>query len=198
MIQLELYGEVDPAVWSLPLFSNTNWTLPWERRWVVAKAKQTQGTICEVGVFSGATTRELALSYPQRKVRGVDVGDFDSEKNYGVKGIRLGQEVEGLPNVEIHTVGFQHFVLTDEDFFFVDGNHTWGGVQHDTQKVLSWFRPSDSFDNKANGRSGVVVWHDYLLHPNPTQGVFHYLNSISYLWPLRHIFGTTLVYCQFP
>lgn len=68
------------------------------------------------------------------------------------------------------------------ELVFIDGSHSYDYVRSDTEKARAVLAPG-----------GAILWHDY----TPAwPGVMEYLSALSGELPLRHIEGTTLVYCE--
>lgn len=73
------------------------------------------------------------------------------------------------------------------DFAFIDGDHGWKGVLHDTFLAMS------KFDG-----AGRIVWHDY--HDRGTvdvRDVLEILDKMSEQGAMQHVKGTWLAYMDF-
>ena len=72
------------------------------------------------------------------------------------------------------------------DFVFVDGSHSYEYVLNDSRLARRLLRKDGD---------GIIVWHDY----GAWRGVTRALNALyrrdSVFQGLKHIEGTTLVYC---
>jgi predicted O-methyltransferase YrrM len=75
--------------------------------------------------------------------------------------------------------------LISADAIFIDGDHSYGAVMHDTRLAYDLIR-----------EGGIIVWHDYL---NPTVEVTQALNDLMTREGHRiyHIEGTWLAYQRF-
>lgn len=72
--------------------------------------------------------------------------------------------------------------LPAADVIFIDGDHGWRAVLHDSILAQEIVRGG-----------GLIIWHDY--HPNPVVDVMGVLDIIAIAQPaIRHIAGTWLCY----
>lgn len=69
------------------------------------------------------------------------------------------------------------------DLIFIDADHTYAGVKHDTELVLHLVAPE-----------GFLVWHDYANwgYFDGKNGVPEYLGELALELPLAHILGSDL------
>lgn len=78
---------------------------------------------------------------------------------------------------------FQHDNLGSYDLIFIDADHSYSGVKHDTELVLPLVSPT-----------GFIVWHDYANwgYFDGKNGVPEYLKELSEKLPIAHIIGSDL------
>lgn len=69
------------------------------------------------------------------------------------------------------------------DLIFIDADHAYAGVKHDTELVLSLVSPN-----------GYIVWHDYANwgYFDGKNGVPEYLKELSQQLPIAHIIGSDM------
>lgn len=156
-------------------------TFPWECQWLIEKIKGTKGNLLEIGTHRGTTARELALAFPDRQVFCVDVHD----PVYGLSLEELCGEAKNLPNVKLILCdsALYEYKRSDEiAFIFIDGDHTWKGIQTDTEKAMAYYR----------GYHGTIVWHDYV----PWFQSYDYLNWLrrTSLLDIKHVQATTMAF----
>lgn len=70
------------------------------------------------------------------------------------------------------------------DVVFIDGDHSFRAVDHDTRLALQVLEPN-----------GIIIWHDY--HNLGTVDVKPFLDMYAQEQKLVHVIGTWLVYKQF-
>jgi len=150
----------------------------------------------EIGIASGLTARRLLEHVPTLEAYyGVDVPDDF------VTTLRCQQsEVQRVPGRWAYHDPRFHLVvrpqgsleilsmLSDElgqvDAVFIDGDHSYNAVMHDSDTAAKLIRPG-----------GVVIWHDYL---NPGVQVTAALEALLAAgWPMQHVAGTWLAFAQF-
>jgi predicted O-methyltransferase YrrM len=73
--------------------------------------------------------------------------------------------------------------LPYSDAIFVDGDHSYKVVMHDSIMAL-----------EAVTRTGIVIWHDYTSRH--LDDVTDALNKLSETWEIQHITGTWLAFYQ--
>lgn len=138
------------------------WTPPMETQllaWLSTQAPA--GDILEIGCNNGLTTREFALSNPDRTVYAVDFVEVHNtmvaEQQYELPTQEFGKWCSNLPNVRLFNENSRTWDYTRApfSFVFIDGDHSYEGVKADTERALAHL-PSGS----------VIVWHDYeASHP---------------------------------
>lgn len=136
--------------------------------------------ILEVGSFRGYT----ALYIAQHVAADARIVTVDRDPNHGeayrnthyVDRIdrRIGQTSQAL---------FQQDEPESYDFIFLDADHRYAGVKHDTELLLPLLSPS-----------GYFLWHDYANwgYFDGKNGVPEYLNELSKTLPIAHISGSDL------
>jgi len=146
----------------------------------------------EIGIASGLTARRVLEHVPSiEKYYGVDVpSDF-------VTTLRCQQsEVQHKPGRwALHDERFRLVVrdqgsldvadqLEPADAFFIDGDHSYDAVMHDSDTAGGLIKPG-----------GVIVYHDY---QNPGVEVTEALDALHAAgWPLEHVAGTWIAFAQF-
>lgn len=133
------------------------WTPPQETQLLAFLSTQAPlGAILEIGCNNGLTTREFALSNPDRMVYAVDfvspLNTMVDEQQYELPTQEFGKWCAGLPNVQLFNENSREWDYTRAPFtfVFVDGDHSYEGVKADTERALAHL-PSGS----------ILVWHDY-------------------------------------
>lgn len=173
-------------------YDGPRWTQVWDVQALLWLARQTTGSILEIGCNEGRTTRELAIAFPDRNVIGVDSSEPEAKQamdpaqrhEQPAKG-RVGICTDGLSNVLIMDRP-AHDVYTcipkawpAVDFVFIDGDHSYNGVRED-----SW----EALDYLIWKKRGIVAWHDcYEGSPNWV-GVQKFLeNELHRFFNVTHI-----------
>jgi hypothetical protein len=84
---------------------------------------------------------------------------------------------------ETNTAMFQQDALGSYDLIFIDADHSYAGVKHDTELVLPLVSPN-----------GFILWHDYANwgYFDGKNGVPEYLKELSEKLPIAHIIGSDL------
>jgi hypothetical protein len=82
---------------------------------------------------------------------------------------------------ETSTSMFEQDAPGSYDLIFIDADHAYAGVKHDTELVLSLVSPN-----------GYIVWHDYANwgYFDGKNGVPEYLKQLSEKLPIAHIMGS--------
>jgi predicted O-methyltransferase YrrM len=146
----------------------------------------------EIGTFTGATTLAIARNAPGCRVWTLDLPKDELQKlgfdfPVGEQWKAAAQRDEELASriVEVR----QHSRRVDArewegtmDFVFVDADHSYAAVRHDTQLALQVLAPG-----------GVIVWDDYdwTGHPDCV-GVARALQELPRSQNVFHIEGTRL------
>lgn len=199
-MKAEPYDAHGENLLELPLVGAPRATLPHEVQWLCKKASNAPGNILEIGVFQGATTLELATYNRTKKVYALDLPKEEIPKYWPhMTHETVGALARHLPNVHMIFEG-RRFVFKPEQnigFVFIDGDHSWEGCRFDTERAFNYFRPSGRYEDYTNARPGIVAWHDYARWPGDFgMQVYQYLNELSCRWPIVHVVGTTLCYCD--
>lgn len=158
-------------------------------------AKKLGGPFVELGCCDGRTTWFLAHHNPGLDIVAVDWDGAPEVMDAAQKGENQGTPLGYLrnrgryPNVKFLCTDSSHVQLEmiRPKVIFVDGNHTFKGVQMDTENALSY---------RAGLDAGVtLLWHDYHDEgkgPNWV-GVGRYLRGLSQTLPLQRLVGTNLI-----
>lgn len=148
----------------------------------------------EFGTFDGRTTLHLALNAPEDamiytidKERGKF--DFGADTPF-FKQVEVGECFLSTPvrnKIQMLTGDSRQFDLTQfkrsVDFVFIDADHSYDGVMHDTDKAFDMIRPG-----------GLIVWHDYLMVGDVTKAIVDICKGKA----LKSLKGTSLVTWQMP
>lgn len=179
------------AIHEVQLHGSSPATPAHEVQWLCWKARSVAGDILEVGTHYGNTTRELAIHCPNKIVYSIDfITDaptmHPSQQREMPTAETVGIRARGLPNVQLllHDSKTFYYGALDIGLVFIDGDHTYEGVQGDTVMALDYF----------NGRRKplTIVWHDYYDHA--WVSVKKFLTEKMGEYDLRSIKGTHLVY----
>jgi predicted O-methyltransferase YrrM len=103
--------------------------------------------VLEVGSYRGYTTRLLAEHTPDSS----RIVAFDRDPRHGeaYRGTELERKIERRVG-EVDREAFAADAAGSFDLIFLDANHTFEAVQHDSQILLPLVAPD-----------GLFVWHDY-------------------------------------
>ena len=134
--------------------------------------------LMEVGSFRGFTALYLAQHIaPDAKIitvdRYPDHGEAYRDTPYASKiERRVGETGEEM---------FQQDLPGSYDFIFLDADHSYESVKHDTELLLPLLAPN-----------GFFVWHDYANwgYFDGKNGVPEYLGELSAKLPIAHIIGS--------
>ncbi len=162
--------------------------------------------VFEIGTFDGRTTSNLAMNSPEGAVvytLDLPVTDSletahdieDGEEKYA-RDMRVGERFTSndSPWRQKITQLFGDSATFDDspyrgavDFVFVDGSHHADYVRNDTELALRLLGET----------GGLIVWHDYAnaYWPGVTSVLDEYARDPR-LQDMRHIEGTTLVFCR--
>lgn len=145
----------------------THWT-PWRDLGIILRlAALSEGDIVEIGCNRGVTTKALAVSNPRRLVIGIDYSGpttmLKQQMDQPAAG-DIGEAARHLQNVAVldinsRSLSYEHPALRNAGFIFIDGDHSYDGVEADTAKAIEHL-------DKGTGRR-ALVWHDYTSEGNP-------------------------------
>jgi hypothetical protein len=149
--------------------------------------------IWEIGTFDGRTTRVLAANAPDAEVHTLDLPP-SAESAHALSGAErqfVEKDASGArfvgtaeaARITQHLGDSARYDLAPwggrTDLVFVDGSHVEAYVRSDTARARAL----------TDGRSAVVVWHDYGAWPDVTR----VLDELAAVEPLYRVAGTTLV-----
>lgn len=154
-------------------------------------AKQNpDGAIVEIGCNEGATLRNLALYNGWRICYGYDPGVSTNPDQSVEESSEIGKLVQGLSNtIVIGTVATSQSLPGNIALAFIDGDHTYEGVQRDYEAV----RPS-------MGHGGIIAFHDYTardrrpLYEKSWIGVSKFVDTLD--TDLTHVCGTSICWMR--
>jgi predicted O-methyltransferase YrrM len=141
---------------------------------VCAKPKK----LLEVGSFRGYTALLLAQHVSSdAKIVTVDRYPEHGEAYLNTPWASMIERRVG----ETSTSMFEQDAPGSYDLIFIDADHAYAGVKHDTELVLSLVSPN-----------GYIVWHDYANwgYFDGKNGVPEYLKQLSEKLPIAHIMGS--------
>jgi hypothetical protein len=178
-------------------FDGPRWTPAHEVQCLSWLAQQTNGAILEIGCNEGRTTRELALTNPDRLVIGIDyTGEDDTlcREQKGEKPTVIGRHAAMLPNVQLVNAkstdlrDHLHRIVDNNPcigLIFIDGDHSYRGVKEDSLLALDLFA--------GNNLGGLVIWHDCYDDAPAWVGVRAFLeNEFAAKYEVERIEGTWL------
>lgn len=163
---------------------------------IVGLCRGISGNIVEVGCNAGVTTRNLALNMPTKLIYAVDyIGHertmiADQAGENPERGIF--SEAEHLQNVVcIHSKGenVNYEALCEVGTVFIDGDHTYEGVEKDTNKLI------DFPGIRLRKDLILLIWND--CSENETwSGVFKFLSELEKEtgMEINRIEGSTLAF----
>jgi predicted O-methyltransferase YrrM len=152
--------------------------------------------IFELGTYLGSTTLAMARATPDdSEIFTLDLEPASRNTHrhgsgVGLPSFQVGAAFRGRPEArKIHQLfgdsrTFDFGPLASSfDLVFLDGDHTYEFVRHDTDMALRILRPG-----------GTVVWDDYLWHQNHPEcaGVTRCVEELSVNRPCSAILGTRL------
>jgi predicted O-methyltransferase YrrM len=136
--------------------------------------------VLEVGSYRGYTTRLLAQHTPEGSV----IVAFDRDPRHGeaYKDTPLAAKIERRVGV-VSSAAFAIDGRGSYDLIFLDADHTYAAVKHDTEILLPLIAPG-----------GMFVWHDYANWGRFTgkNGVPEALQELSKTIPVAAISGSWL------
>lgn len=134
--------------------------------------------LLEVGSFRGYTALYLAQHISSdAKIVAVDRYAEHGEAYLHTHWASMIERRVG----ETKTSMFAQDALGSYDFIFIDADHSYTGVKHDTELVLPLVSPN-----------GYILWHDYANwgYFDGKNGVPEYLKQLSEKLPIAHILGS--------
>ena len=168
-----------------------------ELKYLVWKARQCRGNIYEVGTQTGLSTRALALGCPDKLVFSVDyITDRSSMPKRQAHEMptlsRVGLWARGRPNVLLSLQDSATFQYHGKDigFVFIDGDHSFRGVEADTKLALEY--------QELTRKRMTIVWHDYYDHDWVDVKRFIHHLSATVPWDISVIDGTALAVMDIP
>jgi hypothetical protein len=136
--------------------------------------------LMEVGSFRGHTALYMAQHTPiEAKIVTIDCypehGEAYRDSPYATK---IERRV-GAVSTDI----LKHDPLNSYDVIFLDADHSYQAVQHDSELLLPLLAPH-----------GYLLWHDYANwgYFDGKNGVPEYLNELAKTLPIAHILGSNL------
>jgi hypothetical protein len=152
----------------------------------------------EIGTYSGATTRMMAINLPNGVIHTVDLplekeysetrdnGPLPKDDYHLITSRRVGHEFlkdKSINNIVQHfgdTAEWDFKEVADATFFFIDGSHTYEYARNDTLKCMA----------VSKGRRATIVWHDC---DEGHRGVTRWLaEMVAEGHPVKRIKGTNL------
>lgn len=136
--------------------------------------------LMEVGSFRGYTALQLAQHVsPDAKIITVDRFSEHGEAYRNTSYASMIERRVGETSAEM----FQHDAPGSYDLIFIDADHSYVGVKHDTELVLPLV-----------SSTGFILWHDYANwgYFDGKNGVPEYLQELSERLPIAHIVGSDL------
>jgi hypothetical protein len=134
--------------------------------------------LMEVGSFRGYTALYMAQHIsPDAKIVTVDRYPEHGEAYINTPYAAMIERRVGETSKEI----FSQDVPGSYDLIFIDADHSYSGVKHDTELVLSLV-----------SENGFILWHDYANwgYFDGKNGVPEYLKELSEKLPIAHIIGS--------
>ena len=136
--------------------------------------------ILEIGSFRGHTAKILAEHTPP----DTRIVAFDRDERHGVayRNTPLAARIERRVG-EVGTAAFAADAPATYDLIFIDADHTYEGVKHDTAVLLPLL-----------AAGGMMVWHDYANWGrfSRTNGVPEALQELSARLPVAAVGGSWL------
>ena len=151
-------------------------------------ARAMNGNIVEIGCNEGLTTRDLALSNPDRTIYAVDYtgDDLPNEKQKVEQPAIIGRNVTGFKNVKIinsKSADVDASIFENVRFAFLDGDHTYEGIKADFNKMCG-----------VISKDGVIIIHDYWLeNESEWVGIRKFVKEIQHKYKMTHCKNTLLV-----
>lgn len=136
--------------------------------------------LLEVGSFRGYTALYLA-QHVSSNAKIVTVDRYP-EHGEAYQSTPFASMIERRVG-ETSTSMFKQDLPGSYDLIFIDADHSYAGVKHDTELVLPLVSPT-----------GFILWHDYANwgYFDGKNGVPEYLKELSERLPIAHIIGSDL------
>ena len=135
--------------------------------------------VLELGSYRGFVARALAEHMPE----GADLVTVDIDPTHG----EAYRDMELPVNLDRRVGAISASMFEGDqgsyDFIFVDADHAYGSVKHDTEVALPLLKPT-----------GVMVWHDYANWGAYTGqcGVPEFLVELAQRLPVAHLAGSNM------
>lgn len=136
--------------------------------------------LLEVGSFRGYTALYLAQHVsPEAKIVTVDRYREHGEAYRNTPFASMIERRIGETSASM----FQQDLPGSYDLIFIDADHSYSAVKHDTELVLPLVSPT-----------GFIVWHDYANwgYFDGKNGVPEYLKELSERLPIAHVIGSDM------
>ncbi len=160
-----------------------------EVRFLCWLTKQIKGNIVEIGCNKGLTTRDLAISNPEKIIYTVDyfntdggMSNMQKHESPSLKDFCLyARDLWNVVCIYKNSAEINYESLSNVKLIFIDGDHTFDAVKADTERALNFL-----YSNSG----GLIVWHDYYEGAPKWVGVMKFVNSLGI--EVDHIKGTRL------
>lgn len=137
------------------------------------------GRVFEIGTHTGSSTLEMAINVPDQ----TEILTLDLEPSETIGSAYRNTEYSSkIRQLYGNSVTFDYApFLGKVDLVFIDGDHTYDGVNSDTEKAFELLRPG-----------GVIVWDDYRWLECHVEcvGVTLFLNEFQRKRSIFNITGT--------
>ncbi len=138
----------------------------------------------EVGTSFGETTLLFALNSPD----DATITTLDIQTDNPTVGMKFRDTPEAR-KITMHLVSAEAYAKSGVpeksfDMIFVDGDHSYAGVLHDSQLAMRLIRPG-----------GIICWHDYwFMFRHDVVRALDELRAKGH--PIQHLQNTTLAYMK--
>lgn len=160
------------------------------------------GHIAEIGANEGVTTLQLSRNFPSRCIYAYEPENagqqlIEGQKNEAPDEQTRFQHALGRENVLCFAAGFEwENAPVGIRNFFIDGDHTWIGLDRDFSNILAYLRAEAV--RCGEDVTGMLVFHDYVpLHRHTCQWlqVGHYLREkLATTYPVTWIQESSVAY----
>ena len=136
--------------------------------------------VLEIGSFRGYTTKLLAEhTGPDTRIVALD---SDARHGAAYRDTPLAAKIERRVGV-VGAAAFAEDARQSYDLIFIDSDHTYGAVKHDTEVMLPLLAPK-----------GIMLWHDYANWGrfSKRNGVPEALHELAQTLPVVAIGGSWL------